>query len=296
MRRRVSMVVVILVATSWVAGANAPAEGGAGGSTVTVEVPPDGVVQELELADGSRFYGRVEKTEGERVVFRTASGVRVELTRDEVASLRQVRGRVREGDFRPEDPNRTRLFFGPTARSLPRGRGYLGVYELVMPFIQVGVTDRITLGGGTPLVFFDSGDSHPFWLTPKVQVLRGERTQVAAGVMQFVFTGDDEPVGIAYGVATHGTPDASVTAGVGYGYESTGGRAWIAMAGGDLRVARGVKLLAEGYVWQEGEGIVMAGVRFFGSRLSADVGVLTGLVGDDEDSFLAPVVNVVWTF
>ncbi len=112
--------------------------------------------------------------------------------------------------------------------------------------------------------------------------------------MHFVFTGDEEPVGIAYGVATHGTSDASVTAGVGYGYESGDRGTWVGMVGGDVRVGRGVKLLAEGYIWQEGETILMGGVRFFGSRISADLGVVTSLASDD--SFVFPVVNVVWTF
>ena len=257
------------------------------------EVAPDGVLQELDLEDGSRLLGGVVEVEGDRVLFRTASGLDLVLTVDQIRDVRRVRGRVNGGEFQPEDPNRTRLFFGPTARSLPRGRGYLGVYELVMPFVQVGVTDRLTVGGGTPLVY-GGGDSHPFWFTPKFQLLRGERTQVAAGVMHFVFTGDDEPVGIAYGVVTHGTSDASVTAGAGYGYESSDRGAWIGMVGGDVRVGRGVKLLAEGYAWQDGEGILMAGVRLFGSRLSADLGVVTAVGGGD--TFVFPVVNVVWTF
>lgn len=294
MGRRVSVVVVLLTATSWAAGSSVLARDLAEESSIAVEVPSDDVIQELKLGDGSRLYGRVVEVDEGRVVFRTVSGVRLELTHEEISELRRVRGQVHEGDFRPQDPNRTRLFFGPTARSLPRGRGYLGVYELVMPFVQVGVTDRLTVGGGTPLIFGGGGDSHPFWLTPKFQLVRGERTQVAAGVMHFVFTGDEEPAGIAYGVVTHGTSDASLTAGFGYGYASSDRGAWIVMVGGDKRIGRGVKLLAEGYAWQEGEGILMGGVRFFGARLSADLGVVTLLGGGD--SFVFPVVNVVWTF
>jgi hypothetical protein len=293
MGRRVSVLSLSLAALSWALGAGVLAQDAAGRSPVTVEVPPDGVVQELELGDGSRLFGRVESTDGEQVVFRTVSGVRLELNRAEIRSLR-VQDRRGRGDPQPADPNRTRLFFGPTARALPRGRGYLGVYELVVPFVQVGVTDRVTVGGGTPLVFGDGGDSRPFWLTPKVQLVRGDRTQVAAGVMHFVFTGDEDAVGIAYGVVTHGTSDASVTAGFGYGYASSERGSWIGMVGGDKRVGRGVKLLAEGYVWQEGEGILMGGVRLFGSRLSADLGLATFLGGND--SFVFPIVNVVWTF
>ena len=264
-------------------------------SAVAVEVAPDGVTQELELNDGSRLYGRVEEVVGDRVVFRMVSGQVLELARNEIRSLRRIRGYLHEGVFRPEDPNRTRLFFGPTARSLPRGRGYLGVYELFMPFVQVGLTDRITVGGGTPLIFGEDDDwGEVFWLTPKLQLYGGERTQLAIGVMHFLFTGDEDAIGIAYGVVTHGTPGASVTVGLGYGYAVSDRGAGILMIGGDKRVGRSVKLLTEGYVWQGGEGILIGGVRFFGTRLSADLGLATPL--GEDDLFVFPIVNVVWTF
>jgi hypothetical protein len=55
---------------------------------------------------------------------------------------------------------------------LARGQTYLGVYEFLMPFVQIGVTDRVSIGGGTPLLFgFDDGD-RPFWITPKVQIVK----------------------------------------------------------------------------------------------------------------------------
>ena len=63
----------------------------------------------------------------------------------------------------------------------------------------------------------------------------------------------------------------------------------------DLRSQSAIRrFLAEGYLWQEGDGILMGGVRFFGARLSADLGVVTTLGGGD--TFVFPVVNVVWTF
>src|SRR5712692_9592438 len=51
------------------------------------------------------------------------------------------KGRVVKGEFQPFDPHNTRLFFAPTARALRRGEGYAGVYEVVLPFVQVGITD-----------------------------------------------------------------------------------------------------------------------------------------------------------
>jgi energy-converting hydrogenase Eha subunit B len=54
-----------------------------------------------------------------------------------------------------------------------------------------------------------------------------------------------------------------------------------------------VKFITENYGFQGG-GLVSAGVRFIGDRLSADLGVFVP-IGLDE-VILLPVVNFVWTF
>ena len=263
--------------------AQAPAAGG------------DAITHELRLNDGSRMFGRVAAESAEEVVFETHSGVMLTTRRDQIASLRRVEGELHRGEFRPADPNHTRLFFGPTGRALPRGQVYFGVYEFLLPFVQVGVTDRISVGGGTPLVFFfdEEGFDRPFWLTPKVQVFNGQTVQASVGVFQGF--GGGSSAGIAYGVVTGGSKIGSVTGGVGVAYNSDGDRTVIMMAGGDRQVTRNVKLVTENYVWQSGAGIVSGGVRFFGERMSADV-ALGVPIGGDAGGFAFPVVNFVYLF
>jgi hypothetical protein len=258
-------------------------------------VPPEGVVQELRLHDGSRLYGRVEAVEQDTVLFRTTGGVEVRVPRADVRSVTRVQGRVVDGVFFRADPNATRLLFGPTARAPARGSGYLGVFEIVMPFVQVGVTDRFSIGGGTPLIF-GVFDSRPVWITPKLQIVGAERTQVAVGLMH-VFNLEDASGGIAYTVVTWGGSDAAITAGAGLGYgrdpHSPTEYAGVAMIGGERQVARSIKLLTENYVWR-GSGILSGGIRFFGERLSADLGLFVPLVG--EDFVALPIVNFTWWF
>ena len=78
-----------------------------------------------------------------------------------------------------QDANPTRLFFGPTGRTLKQGESYFGVFEVFMPFVQVGVTDRLSLGGGTPLVF--GAGEPPIWFTAKFRVFSTARTDVSVG-------------------------------------------------------------------------------------------------------------------
>src|SRR5262245_30437441 len=84
------------------------------GKHPSVEIAKGNGTQELRLRDGSLLYGRVRSVDGDQFVFETVSGRQMALALSEVAELREVRGRVVEGEFRTADPNATRLFFAPT--------------------------------------------------------------------------------------------------------------------------------------------------------------------------------------
>ena len=248
---------------------------------------------ELVLRDGSRLYGTIEREDSNEVVFRTQAGAIVAAQRSDIATLKEVIGSLAGGEFMPPDPNATRLFFAPTGRSLARGQTYLGVYEFLMPFVQIGVTDRISIGGGTPLVFGFDNDDRPFWITPKVQILKTSSTDVAVGVFQAFNAGGDGG-GVAYAVSTSGTAMGSFTIGGGMAYGNSGGRSGVVMVGGERQVRRNLKLMSENYVWKDGNGVASAGVRFFGERLSADL-ALGFPIGSDE-FFAFPIVNFVYVF
>jgi hypothetical protein len=249
--------------------------------------------QELVLRDGSRLYGTVESESATEIAFRTVSGALITTPRSDIVTLKRTRGVVSHGEFRPTDPNSTRLFFGPTGRSLEKGQTYLGVYEFIMPFVQVGITDWFSIGGGTPLLFGIDDWERPFWVTPKLQIFDRGPTDVSVGVLH-AFDIDGDGGGIGYAVVTTGSEDASFTAGAGIGYATGGGQSGIVMVGGERRVRRNMKLMTENYIWNGGEGIVSAGIRFFGDKLSADL-ALAMPVGVDE-AFVFPVLNFVFVF
>lgn len=255
---------------------------------------PDGPVElyELVLKDGSRVYGTIDRQSDTEVVLRTQGGAVVTARRENIASLRLTKGRVERGEFMRPDLHRTRLFFAPTGRSLDRGEVSFGVFEFIAPFVQVGVTDRISVGGGTPLIFGIDDWNRPFWVTPKVQVVRADRAQAAVGLLH-VFDADGDSAGIAYGVGTFGDSDNALTAGAGMAYADDD-RGWVVMGGAEGRLTSNVKVMTENYVWKGGTGIVSAGVRFLGERLSADLALAIPIGVEDFIAF--PVVNFVYVF
>ena len=246
---------------------------------------------ELVLRDGSRIFGTVDRETDQEVVFRTTTGATLTARRADVVSLRRVKGRVYNGEFRRSDEHRSRLFFAPTGRSLEQGQVSVGVFQFLAPFVQVGVTDRFSVGGGTPLIFgFDEGD-RPFWVTPKLQVYDSAGAQAALGVLHLFSSAGN--AGIAYGVGTFGSADNALTAGAGVAYagDESGG---VVMIGGERRIRSNLKLITENYLWNGGHGFVSGGVRFIGERLSADL-ALAIPIGVSE-LFAFPVVNFVYVF
>ena len=47
------------------------------------------------------------------------------------------------------DSSDTRLLLGPTARSLKRGEAYVDDVSVFFPSVQVGLSDRVSIGAGT---------------------------------------------------------------------------------------------------------------------------------------------------
>ena len=282
MHQRLLAVIVVLVVWAAPTSANQANRG------VDVTIPAPGVIQRLTLTDGSRIFGQVESIDTDLLVFRSIVGIALTVPRADIADLRTVAGRIVEGEFLPADSHNTRLMFAPTARSLKRGEGYFGVYY-ILPFVQVGVTDRFSIGGGTPLVFGDGG--RPVWFTPKLQVLARKNVQAAVGVIHITGV-DDLNAGIAYGVTTLGPEDAAATIGLGYAY-SGAERSAIVMVGGDRRQSRRIKWITENWFWRGGNGFVSGGVRFIGERLTADLSLVVPLV---EETIALPVVSFSWSF
>ena len=278
----------LLVGFIWL---NAPQTAHAQQAPPTIAVGAPGQLQELVLRDGTRAFGRVEKIDNNRVTFRTEAGAVLEVDLAQVISAGIAAGRIVGSDYWPNDSNPTRLFFAPTGRTLKRGEAYFGLYEIYIPFVQYGVTDRFSIGGGTPLI--TGGGYHPLWFTPKLLIVSRPTTQASIGVMHFLNI-EHASVGIAYASITQGTTDSAATLGLGWAYDrgndSTGTA--VVMVGGEHRLSRRTKFVTENYII-DGHSLISAGFRVMGEKLSADL----GLVSTPEALPVAfPMVNFVWKF
>ena len=253
---------------------------------------PSEVLYEIRLADGSQVFARVVELDEAQVVLMTAGGGRLEVDRSQIRELRPARGRFEDGEFWNEDPGGTRLLFTATGRTLLRGELYIGTYVIVLPFAAIGVTDRVTIAAGAPVLF---GDFEPFYVAPKVQIFRSPTAQVSLGTLAFFF--DDDLVGVAYGVGTFGNGDEALSAGLGYFYsgdEVSNEPAF--MLGGETRLSRRIKLITENYVLPDAVGVVLSGgIRIIGDRFNTEIAVV-GARADGDTECCLPIINFSYSF
>lgn len=263
------------------------AAAGAAGAQKTVRVdtiPADsGRLYAARLSSGTTVVGRVDDPRADPLVVQTENGT-LTIPRARLAELRAVAtARLREGVYWPPNPNETRLLFAPTGRMLKPGEGYYSNTYLFIQQFAGGVTPQFTFGGGFSIVPSEDFSNNILYVTPKLGVYNSERTNVAVGVLAAIIPGEDTDgtFGIAYGVATFGSPDAHVTTGAGFGYaQGRFAQDPVFMIGGEKRLSRRTAFISENYVFpsaDETNNLVSYGLRFFGDRLSVDFALLNTL-------------------
>jgi hypothetical protein len=171
----------------------------------------------------------------------------------------------------------TRLFFAPTARSVPRGGGAFGVTEVAFPWVEVGLLDRISIRGYVVPPLGDLTDAG-LVIGPKLQLVRQSHVQAAVGVFHALSSSGSG--GVGYGVVTIGGRDTSATVGLGYGYGAAAdseGSAAVVFVGAEQAIGRRVRLVLEGYIGGEAFGLpeqtLMLGARLNLGRWSLDLGL-----------------------
>lgn len=249
-----------------------------------IRVPDSAMVQVIKLTDGSTLIGRFSDVAGEPLTFQTESGP-IAIRRLSIREVREVRrSAVRQGRVWHDDPNPTRLYFGPTARSLPKGEADFSNTYLFFLSGAVGLGSNIQVGGGFSVFPSDDFSDNIFYLTAKFGIRPHENVNLAVGGLLGQVGGfgsdlggdDGEGVGAFYGVGTFGSADHAVTTGLIFPYASGDlDDDPIFLAGAETRLAKNVKFVTENYFSTGGsndiEGVFSYGVRLFGEKMSVSL-------------------------
>lgn len=214
------------------------------------------------------------------------------------------------------DPTTFRNIIMPTAESLGKGKAFVGSYDVVGLIGGYGITDRITVLGGGTYVPAAISQLLVGTIGAKWEFLREGNLSFAVGghIGYSSIPESDITLAAPFTVASYGDRESRLNLAVGYTwkhhvtpFETFNRKAAVLGIGGDITLARGFKMAAEGYVL-ESSGIapVVVTARWFGERwafdagLGADLANTEGLVftstlgGKVEKVAIAPIVSFLW--
>ena len=276
----------------------------------------------IELKDGSEIICTIESEDSETLNVKTLSGVTMSLPKAKIASRKELYGDVAGERYLRSDPNYTRLLFAPTARPLRSRSGYFAVYEIFFAFVAYGLGDYLTLAGGMSL--FPGVNEQIFYLAPKFTAFQTDNLDLAVGVLHLVVPswndGDSDgsnenseedsdenngnegeevlgDIGIVYTNVTFGSQYKALTFGLGWGYSGEDvTNEPIILIGGEAQITKSTKLITENWFPPGTDvGLLSLGIRFFGEKLSADLGFFVPVGSDMEGEFF-PWVNFTYNF
>jgi hypothetical protein len=243
--------------------------------------PPEltGRSYSVALKSGNSFIGVLRTAGPQELAFdaRDLGVVRVQR-----ANLRDMvlltDGQARRGyDY---VGNGNRLFFGPTARNLRRGEGYVQDIDVFLLSANYGITDNFSMGVIASFIP-GFGSYNLFGFTPKASFKVKDNFRVGAGAMLVFVRG--YTAGVTYANATVGSADNNLTGGVGFGFSGGGGfgSTPVFMLGGATRVSRRIFLMNESYLVRysdsSSDGTALAGVaggRVAWPRISGSLGLM----------------------
>ncbi|MFQ5822741.1 MAG: hypothetical protein ACE5JB_01655, partial [bacterium] len=167
------------------------------------------------------------------------------------------------------------------------GEGNFADFYVVFPTLAVGVTDFFMIGGGVSL--FPGAESQLVYFSPKIRLIHRENFDLAAGML-YMGIPDEGDLGAAYTSFSIGNPLGGFTFGVAvpFASEDSDLDSPAFLFGAETQVSNSAKFITENWWFTGVDGgllLVSGGIRFFGERLSADIGLITSPEAFDDGGF-----------
>jgi hypothetical protein len=251
------------------------------------EAAPSPTTVCVSLKDGKTFVGTITGEDESHITLRSELGIEVRIPRSAVASIREALNPTDR--FPRRDPNDSRLMFAPTGRPLRKGDGYFSDHYVVFPGVTYGITNHVSVAGGVSMVPAVGLSDQVFFASARLAHQPSDRLALATGALYAAGAG--EAAAMVFGVGTVGRPEHSLSVGLGFGGTRQEGDypdyrrrfrwrdAPILMVGGNLQLSNSVTLVSENWLllgrdFELSRQPFGLALRFFGERISADVGVV----------------------
>lgn len=186
-----------------------------------------------------------------------------------------VNGRSGDRCTEKEDlrAHRTRLFFSSTAGSAGGGSLEVGIHELVVPYVETGLTDHLTLSGGFSLI--PGSDRQYYFGSSKFTILSSALFDLGAGLSCFGERGG-AAVSRAFANTTIRGDGGEFT--IGLGWTITGEAEQLGAAvsvGAAFPLGGRVDIITDNlFPGKSGPSLLSIGIRIRGRPFSAEIGLL----------------------
>lgn len=269
-----------------------------------LRIPEEGITQIIVSRGGSQMMGRILEIKDDEIVFQSELGT-TDIKISDIKEIREIASSsLKEGTYWFPNPNQTRMFLSPTGRMLKKGEGYFNDIYIFFPSVAYGITDNITMGAGITIIPGIDIDKQIMYFTPKIGVAAVENFSLAVSGLIFripkAYDWDNDDamaVGIIFGTGTYGTPDKSISFGLGYGFvdDELADKPAV-MVGGEYRFARRAAFVTENWVFPGTDNpLISYGIRLFGEQMAVDLGFFNTF-GEDMPAIGFPIVDFVYNF
>jgi hypothetical protein len=267
-------------------------------------------VYRVETLDGNEYLGTIAAQTADTVRLKTQKLGVLNFARKDIKSMALVTtAQLKAGKYWFDNPQATRYLFSPNGYGLKKGEGYYQNIWVLLNQASVGITNNVSVGFGMIPLFLFRGPT-PIWLLPKVSIpVKKDKFNLGAGaaIGTILDTNRDDfgesettGFGILYGLATIGSKDKNLSAGLGYGYAGGGlAQSPTITLSGLIRTGPRGYLITENYLISsdtEAFGLVSLGGRRIIKRAGIDFGLIS-FVSADTDGLLAfPFLGVTLPF
>jgi hypothetical protein len=235
----------------------------------------------IVLKDVTQYFGKIPHEDFQSVNIETDNDLTIKIPRYNIDLYDTLSTAIHsETEYKP-DPNNHRLFFAPTAKPIPAGKGSFSIIEIFFPTLSLGIADIVSLNGSISIL--PTGIAAQLvYVTSKITFFQSNNFAVAAGLGYANIVGSfglEKGGGVLYyGVGTYGGEDGAITVGGG-SFDLIGvtpPSEFLLLIGGELRISKSVKLITENYIVPaDNFALASIGIRFFGKHLAGDFGLLT---------------------
>lgn len=227
----------------------------------------------VKMNNGDEFTGQILSQNENFLVLKTENG-EMSLIRSNIKSMESY---IYSGKFSFPNPHDTRYFFGPSGIAIDKGKGYYQNVYVTFNFINYGISDYFSIGGGFEFISTISG--YPIWfLTPKFGFDLSEKSHLGAGFIMMGLAGEGTAT-LGYGVFTSGGSETNFSIGAGYGLlDGELSKYPAIMFAGTTRTSKTIALLTENYIITDQSGhtvyLGVHGIRIMTKKSSFDIGLL----------------------